>query len=259
MGAASLAMSLLSGQLRQDGGGKSLVAGAVLSQVPPFIVGGHYSQYRRQMAAFWRYALRLEGINLAADHRVNAWEAVMDRLFETLPMAVEHTPYGERFAEECAKAPGDGWPRSDVATCKRVSGIIGPLYLHKNVQKSHALMDRYFGRGSISVLAQVAKFFEYERIVTAGGSNIYVTDDNMRAHLDFPIALLQGNRNQVFDPESAERTASRINAVRSENPCRLLSIRGDYAHFDCLVGDGAHEDVFPAISAFLLECSHAQS
>ena len=259
MGAASLAMSLLSGQLRQDGGGKSLVAGAVLSQVPPFIVGGYYSQYRRQMAAFWRYALRLEGINLAADHRVNAWEAVMDRLFETLPMAVEHTPYGERFAEECAKAPGDGWPRSDVATCKRVSGIIGPLYLHKNVQKSHALMDRYFGRGSISVLAQVAKFFEYERIVTAGGSNIYVTDDNMRAHLDFPIALLHGNRNQVFDPESAERTASRINAVRSENPCRLLSIRGDYAHFDCLVGDGAHEDVFPAISAFLLECSHAQS
>jgi len=139
---------------------------------------------------------------------------------------------------------------TDNATCKRVSGIIGPLYLHKNMKKTHKLLHYYFGWGSVSILAQVGKFFEYERLVSADGANVYVTDENILRNLHMPIGLLHGNRNQVFDPESSERTLARINNIHREN-CTLLPILGDYAHFDCLAGDRAYKDVFPSISDFL--------
>ena len=71
MGAATLAMSMLAGRLR---GGLS---GVVLSQVPPFIIGGDYSQFRRQLAAFLRDVVGVQEVNLAADEGASAWESVI--------------------------------------------------------------------------------------------------------------------------------------------------------------------------------------
>jgi hypothetical protein len=215
--------------------------------------------------------LRLDGINFGADDKAKLWESLMDRLLATLPVAMETSPYGERTPERCEDlvpaasphkvfglrvpllSPFLQWartkPRTDVATCRRVSGIIGPLYVHENVKNTHHLMHHYFGFGSVSVLTQVAKFFEYEQLVSAEGANVYTSDENIRRYFDFPIALLHGKRNQVFDPESARRSRDRINSVRSDQPCVLIEAR-DYAHFDCLVGDKAYFEVFPRISDF---------
>lgn len=240
MGAATLAMSMLAGWLSRAPDGRPLVApeALVLSQVPPFIVGGVYSQFRRQLAAFLRDAVGVKSFNLAADDGANAWEAIMDRLFATLPLT-EDCPHGRDL---------------QVGTCNRVSGIIGPLYLHANLSKVHRHLDRYFGWASISVFSQIAKFFEYERLVTSEGSNIYVDDDNIYNHMRLPILLLHGQKNQVFDTESAWLTRRQLWRVAgpkfAARNYRLKFIRG-YAHFDCIAGDRAHRDVFPAISAFL--------
>jgi len=110
-------------------------------------------------------------------------------------------------------------------------------------------MHHYFGWGSISILAHVAKLFEYERLVSADGANVYATDQNLLRHLNLPIGLLHGNRNQVFDPESSRRSFERINRIHWGG-CQLLDVEGDYAHFDCLAGDNADREVFPAISGF---------
>jgi choline dehydrogenase-like flavoprotein len=253
MGAATLAMSLLAGRLK-NGNGESLISAAVFSQVPPFIVGGYYSQYRRQLAAFFRDVVGLDNVTLAADDAATGWEVLMDRLFATLPVEIAEAPYREGEPELCPHEHDRRVPRTDIATCKRVAGFIGPLYLHANVTVAHPLMHRYFGWGSISVLAQIAKFFEYERLVTADGGNAYVTDDNIARTLDMPIALLHGDRNQVFAFESATRTKDRLNKIR-EGSCTLLTIGNDrhYAHFDCLIGDEAYLDIFPSVSQFLRE------
>jgi choline dehydrogenase-like flavoprotein/alpha-beta hydrolase superfamily lysophospholipase len=228
MGAATLAMSLLADWIgtRPDA--------IVLSQVPPFITGGTYSQFRRQLAAFLRDVVGVKSLNLAADDGANAWETLMDRLFATLPVA--------------ADCPHGGDPQ--VGTCHRVSGIIGPLYLHKNLQKVHPHLDRYFGWASISVFSQIAKFFEYERLVSGEGSNIYVNDDYIKTRLNLPILLLHGRENQVFDKESAQRSYDQLVRVNGEADYELQIIP-DYAHFDCIVGDKAHEAVYPLISEFL--------
>jgi hypothetical protein len=253
MGAATLAMSLLAGWLKHENG-QPRIAAAIFSQVPPFIVGGYYSQYRRQLAAFGRNVLGLRHVNLAADSSAGPWEKLMDRVFATLPVSVEDEPYGERRIDDCRCIPRTE-PRTDIATCKRVSGIIGPLYLHENIKQTHDYLHEWFGLGSTSILAHVGKFFEYERLVSADGANFYVTDANIRSHLQLPIALLHGDSNQVFNYESAERSREEINRVLGPDACRLLQIGGNrhYAHFDCLIGDEAYRDVYPAVSNFLLE------
>lgn len=243
MGSATLAMSLLR---RPDGPElahrlSSDLLCAVLSQVPPFIVGGAYSQWRRQLAAFFRDVVNVQCLNLAADDGAGPLEALMDRIFATLPFAGEPCPHENERAE----------PRLDIATCKRVSGIIGLLYRHANMTKVHPMLDRYFGWASVSVFNQIAKFFEYERLVSDEGANLYVHDINLRDGMGLPVLLLHGAENQVFDPESSRRTLAQLERVNGKGLYKLFEPKG-YAHFDCLAGDHAHLDVFPNLSNFLL-------
>jgi hypothetical protein len=263
MGSATLAMSLLSGKLvyhdevvppgepkppqeRPRYEGVAKLGAVVLSQVPLFIEPSDNSRYRRQLAAFLRNAIGLEHVNFAADDGANAREMLIDRLLATLPPALG----------ECEHEHDRVEPRTDIATCKRVSGIIGPLYVHKNVTRSHHLMHHYFGWGSMSIFMQITKFFEYNRLVSADGVNQYVTDDNIEAHMKMPVALLHGTCNQVFKFASALKTRATLERVNGRDDkgrrrYQLIGARG-YAHFDCLVGDNAHQDIYPRVSKFLL-------
>jgi cholesterol oxidase len=240
MGSATLAMSLLSGRLHQDG--ESSLRALILSQVPLVTVPSDYSRYRRELAAFLRNAAGFDHINFAADDSVDAREMLIDRLLATQPAVLgDCLGAGEDLAE----------PRTDIATCRRISGIIGPLYHHDNVKLSHRLMHRYFGWGSMSVFMQITKFFEYQRLVSADGTNHYVTDANIAAYMKgLPVALLHGSRNQVFKLESAQKTREMLARVNGGGGCELIEAR-DYAHFDCLVGDEAHVDIYPQLSRFL--------
>jgi hypothetical protein len=102
------------------------------------------------------------------------------------------------------------------------------------------------------VYAQIAKFFEYERLVTAAGTNAYVTERKVAEQLDgIRVCLLHGELNQVFDRDSAKRTEDLLVRVSPSSQCVRLEIPG-YAHFDCLVGDNAAEDVYrPLAEQFL--------
>jgi hypothetical protein len=142
-----------------------------------------------------------------------------------------------------------------------VAGIIGPLYRHDNMTRMHGALDQYFGWANVGVFNQIARFFEYERLVSAQGSNVYVTDDNIRSHMRLPIALLHGKDNQVFSVESARRTHRHLQRIHggqrvagrpdAGRPVHETIIVDGYCHFDCLIGDNAHHDVFPSLSAFL--------
>jgi cholesterol oxidase len=236
MGAASFGMSMLSDKLSK------MVRAVVFSQVPPFIVGGVYTQQRRQIVALLRDVLRVDAINPVADDGAKAWEVLLDRLLGTLPVG----------QGDCPGEHDRAYPQVDVATCKRVSGIIGPAYLHEHVTRTHHLMHQYFGYATIATFAQVAKFIEYEQLVSADGVNRYVNDKALRKCMDMPIAFLHGDLNPMFSVVSSRRSHSnlqRVNWHRKEE-YELIEIAG-YSHFDCLIGDKAYQDVFPKISTFL--------
>lgn len=234
MGSAISGMALLSGQLVENQATPKrtrLIDRLVLMQVPPVVIGTAYSQARRQVAAFLRDTLGLKGVPLNADDGNSAAWSVMDRVFATYP----NPPAGH---EECC--PGEKtWftLRRDSATCKRVSSIIGRLYLHDNLNDAtHRALDRYFGFGNMDVFAQVGKLVEYEQYVDTDGYACYLTADNIRKYGDLDILFLHGARNFVFDPLSAKLSRRRFASINPHARYRYEIVDG-FAHFDCLVGE----------------------
>ncbi len=241
MGGATLAMALLSGRLAYAAH-ESKIEKAVISQVPPFIVGGEYSQWRRELAAFLRDWLKLDAVDLAAVDAATPIEAVADRLLATLP-----AEQGERCPHEFERAE----PRTDIATCKRVSGIIGPLFRHRNLREgTHRQLNRYFGLGNIEVFAQIGKFFDYERLVTSDGDNAYLTEENVLDHFDLPVLFVHGEKNRTFSWRSTTRTIERLERINGKGLYVPLLVP-DTGHFDCIVGENARRAVFEKAADFL--------
>lgn len=246
MGAVILSMAALSGRLQcegADGKFRSRVKAAVLSQVPPFIVGGVMSQFKIDLAAFIRDVLKLDVVNLCARGDGGMWLGMADRLMGTFPVGDEVCPDELNYF---GPHPQDG-----IGTCKRISSIIGRLFRHENLMRAtHDRLPEYFGWANIAVFAQIAKFFQYERIVNADGGNVYATRTNIHAHMDFPVLFLHGQENVVFDEESARRSCEEFQRANPNVPYGL-AIVPKYAHYDCIVGWNAEVDVFPRVTDFL--------
>ncbi len=234
MGAASSGMALLSGRLVADPlrpAETRLIHRLLLMQVPPVVIGTPYSQARREVAAVIRDTLGVKGVPLNASDGDSAMWAVLDRVFGTVP-----PPDGG--GSECC--PGEETLveiRRDTATCKRVSAIIGRLFLHENINDAtHRNLERYFGFGNVDIFTQITKFFANEKYVDVHGHKRYLTEENIRRYGDLDILFLHGAKNFVFDPLSAKLSAMRFASVHGPRRYSYVHIPG-FAHFDCLVGD----------------------
>jgi choline dehydrogenase-like flavoprotein len=251
MGSATFSMSLLMGAL------KGKVSRLVLSQVPPHIVGGKYSQARREVAALLRDMFGVKSIKLAADDQHGSVEGFADRLLGTFPLAADPDDPASHD-EHCPHEHDRRVPRTEIATCKRVTGVVGRLYNHRNLSAAtHSQLGLCFGRGNLEAYSHISRFFDYERVVSADGQNVYVSDEAIRQYLNFPIALLHGEDNVVFDHESSERTLKELVRVNGSGGAdrvlyELLSIPG-HCHFDCIVGTEAPALVFKPVADFLAQ------
>jgi choline dehydrogenase-like flavoprotein/pimeloyl-ACP methyl ester carboxylesterase len=258
MGGASLMMALFS-DVEKKGRLREKISKIVISQVPPFIVGGSYSQARRQVAAFLRDGLGIDGLDLSADDGATLMWTLLDRLFATFP--VQHEPSwarqahnGDRFDERC---PGErDWKpwniHRDVASCKRVQAIVGRTFLHKNISPEvHETLGDYFGWCNLDIFDQIAKFFEYERLTNADGMNVYVTDENIAGLASIPIQFLHGEENSLFLKTSSEHSHREFVRVNGSSLYELKLLKNT-AHFDWLIGnDEIREPAFQAVTNFL--------
>lgn len=273
MGAATAGMALLSGSLIADwrkpvekcARDKKLIDRMVLMQVPPRVIGTQYSQARREVAAFIRDTLGLRGVSLNASDGDSAAWSLLDRVFATYPDPAD----GPR--ESCPGEETIFEVRRDTATCKRISSIIGRLYLHENINDAtHKALDLYFGFGNVDIFTQITKFFTYEQYVDANGAPRYMTAENIRKFGDLSILFLHGKQNFVFEPRSACESMERFSTL---NPCvgYKCAVIDGFAHFDCLVGEGrgpasqldphgrfAYRRVFPEIHQHLTRASVEQ-
>ncbi len=234
VGAASLAMSLLGGFLKHGGSGRDQLASVTLSQMQAFLVGSKTAQMRLQVGGILRDTLGIDYMRLsAAERQPSALESVLDRLFASLPVDPgEHCPHEH---DRIQLRPG-------ICTCKRMSGTISRLLKHDRIKEAtHDRLPVYFGRANTSVLVHGGRCVDNERLVNADGQNVYVTDANIAAHLQLPVAILHGRHNALFDVESARRTHEQLRRVNPHmRKARVypLIIARDYAHFDCTIGYG---------------------
>lgn len=242
VGSASLGMSILGGFLQYNSAiGK--IAGVTFSQMQAFCVGGETAQERIQIGGIARDALGIEYFRLsAAERKPTASEALIDRLFASLPVSNER--------ERCPHENGRYFARPGICTCKRMTGVISRLLKHDMIkEETHDKLAVYFGRANTSLLVHCGRCLENERLVNADGQNIYVTDENIANYLRMPVAILHGAQNVVLDVESARRTFDQLCRVNFDlsppakeaagevSPYELI-IACDYAHFDCTIGCG---------------------
>ena len=137
-------------------------------------------------------------------------------------------------------------------TCRRVFGVYGPSYDHGQLgHDTHVALASMFSRISLAPFAQLQDIMRDGRVVDAEGEDTYLTQDNARRMI-LPITFLAGSTNQIFYPESGQRTMSWLKRHNPDHAGLYKQILfPGYAHMDLFIGRNAGRDVAPQIVAEL--------
>ena len=257
VGSAALMMSMLSGRLRHSNG-ESKLAGILISQFQPYLVGSKTTQMRLQLAAFMRNVLNLDMLNFTAGQaKADGLHALMDRVFSSFNYRADniHDSDNTLDNEQCKHDNNLAKHQPDSTSCKRMTGIFGRSMVHDNLLlETHEKLDLYFGRANVGTFLHGAKCVEYERLVNMDGQNIYVSDESIQKYFDMPVMLLHGEKNVLFNKESFYRAKKQLERIFGEKRNlkdfdKYLLAKG-YAHFDCTIGKNAHLDIFGSVVDF---------
>jgi len=131
-------------------------------------------------------------------------------------------------------------------TCRRVFGVFGPSWDHRQLgHDTHLALGSMFSRVSLSPFKQLQQIMLKGLAVNADGKQAY-TDDDAARRLALPISFLSGATNQLFYPESGQRTRVWLSEHNGKTLYRQRIIP-DYGHMDLFIGRNAHRDVTPWI------------
>jgi choline dehydrogenase-like flavoprotein len=259
LGAAALQMALLTGRLshpvQADERFRTAtqilpqmpkLAGLVSSQTHMFIVGSRSSQSKTWVPSFLRNLAGRALVPLAVRGAFEGLiETAADRFFAASPVPAE---------ERCpAEGETDRAHDDDCATCRRIRFIDAELFKHRHLNgKTHRALPQLFGDANVRMFAHGARFVEYERLVSEDGSNVYVTNDAIGRYLALPIRFVHGAENQLFDVESARRSAQQYARVHPQwveafgiaDPASggtraVCDVIDGYGHLDVLIGQTA--------------------
>lgn len=131
--------------------------------------------------------------------------------------------------------------------CRRVFSVFGPSYTHAQLNfATHEAMLEMFGEIAMRPFEQLADIVRLGVTVDAQGRDTYVTAANA-PRLAMPIDFVVGARNQIFLPETSQRT---LDWLVEHNDADLYTrhVFEDYAHMDLWIGRSANADVFPYIT-----------
>lgn len=253
---------------------KGRVRSAILSQVAPIVQLSPLNRLRGYLASYLEQFLRMETADTHPDFEADTgqtWRArkanAMDRLVDTL---LSTFPYldgdGERDRVAAHRMTVDA-----QRVRHRADAIFGQLFELENVNDDTlAQLDALLSWVRIPMLAQVIHFARHGMLMDARGRNRWLSKENLGERFDFPVLLLHGRKNRVFDWQGSLRALRLLRRLRGETavPQPLprgaadhctrwgdgrtrLAVFDDYGHLDVLIGEQAHAQVFPVVEAFL--------
>lgn len=131
-------------------------------------------------------------------------------------------------------------------TCRRVFGTFGPSWDHRQLgHDTHLALGSMFSRVSLSPFKQLGEIMHKGLAVNADGKAVYTGEDAAR-RLALPITFLSGATNQIFYPESGQRTRVWLSEHNGKDLYRQKIVPG-YGHMDLFIGHSASRDVTPWI------------
>lgn len=131
-------------------------------------------------------------------------------------------------------------------TCRRVFGVFGPSWDHRQLgHDTHNALGSMFSRVSLKPFDQLGAIMHQGLAVDADGASIY-TSSTAAKRLSLPISFLSGATNQIFYPESGQRTRVWL-SEHNGDALYQQRVVPNYGHMDLFIGHNAHRDVTPVI------------
>jgi len=139
--------------------------------------------------------------------------------------------------------------QKNSVVCDRISCLYGLLYEHPQLATStHLALEELFGVVVPEMFVHVAACMRAEHLVDYAEKNL-VTHESMQ-NLDVPITWISGEKNGCFLPESTQTTCNLLQQNNPNQKYKVVVIPG-YGHIDGILGQNAHNDVFPHIAKHL--------
>ena len=144
--------------------------------------------------------------------------------------------------------PVPGGEECTNPVCHRIFGIFGPAWTHDQLNHAtHVALRDMTGPISTKPFEQISDIVVKGFAVDAQGGDVYLPNVE---RLRLPIDFLVGRLNQIFLPETSQRTYDWL--VAHHGPDRYTRhVFADYAHMDIWIGRNAARDIFPYVSARL--------
>ena len=231
MGAAVFLIAALEGKLKHNG--RSLLGAMVLSQVGLIPAGSKSNRLRGELAAFLRDWIGADHVDVRAPARGqgDGADSLADRLALTYPLRDDHLQFQTKMLGRIAKKQRRYWPRSQelcaaferqcyedarvLASSNRVTAIYGHNWNNDNLSaETWRALPEILGVANMETFRQISQFMHHERLVDASGQKPYVDYQRVAAHFDFPILMMQGIDNDVFDRQTSFRTFNLLVRIR---------------------------------------------
>lgn len=221
VGSSTFSMALLAGLTG--------VRAAVCSQVSTHLIVSTVNRIKARLRLTSALAaMGLEHLNAYTDARADWKNRLYDHLLTLYPI-----PKRERC---------------DNPVCRRITSIYGPLWKHDKLgTRLHHALYEMFGVANVKAMAQSALIARKGHLVNARGDDVYLPHLN---RMNLPIAFVHGGENESVLPRSTEVT---FELLAKNNGKGLYSrhVIPQYGHVDCIIGEKAVQDVYPAIVSHL--------
>lgn len=241
VGAAATSMAILRGWVKPQ-----QIASFALNAIHPWIMPSPYNLVRAKVGA--AFGDHIDGQYLdpiiQKDGTVDATQTLLDRV------AFSVARFPER--EGCKHDFGD--PEITDAICDRMTFLYGRMWRHENVRRIHAAWQDLVGKAPPAVYRHLFYMLGRERVVDCQGRDLYIEPTQLQNWTGIRTLFLHGEQSEVFNPQSATRSAIRLSqALQSTTPIRLRRIV-DFGHMDPILGGTAPRESYRYLDYFFQGC-----
>ncbi|CAG8546209.1 1672_t:CDS:10 [Funneliformis mosseae] len=231
VGSISTFMGLLDGKIEGVG---CLIGSQVAMH--PILSFWNSVKLHLQILPLWRHILRQTTFDVRTSPDTNLLNKVVNQLLRFYPVPRNQT---------CRSA-----------LCHRASLCYGTLYQHENLnQQVHDHQHEFFGNVNLTTMQHLNNMGQKKMILDYQGQNVYITKENISNRLNFPICLIHGELNSVFDLTATKKSYDMLRTTNGIDNYTYYEI-DKYGHLDCWWGTNAITDVFPKALRHLEETQH---
>lgn len=238
VGAAAIAMAILRGYVRRE-----QIASVALNAVHPWVMPSPYNLVRAKVGAAFgdHIAERYLDPLIHTEDAVSAPQTLLDRC----AFSIARFPEREGATHDVSDA------KLSDAICDRMTFLYGRMWGHANVRSVHGAWQDLVGKAPADVYRHLYYMLARERIVDCEGNDDYIDILRLQNWAGIRTLFLHGEESEVFNPQSATRSAIRLSQAigATHTPVRLRRIP-EFGHMDPILADRAPQGSFQYLDHF---------